>query len=165
MILTVLALVFVLSSLAACNSNGEGESTSSDALTENGATEGSTEETEYSGNTIGESEFVIFENESYTCPVIVSENATDAEKKIYNKLRDKLKSLTGTLVEFKTDFKAYNDAGDDRSAPAVLIGRTNYLSVKKSMTLVYCSGVIHAGCKTLYSNSGVLVFGSRPGKN
>ena len=126
MILTVLALVFVLSSLAACNSNGEGESTSSDAPTENGATEGSTEETEYSGNTIGESEFVIFENGSYTCPVIVSENATDAEKKIYNKLRDKLKSLTGTLVEFKTDFKAYNDAGDDRSAPAVLIGRTNY---------------------------------------
>ena len=124
--LTLFAFLLILSSLTACNNSGEGENTPTDAPTDSSATEGNTEPSKYSGNSIGESEFIIFDNGSYTCPIIVSENATDAEKKIYNKLRDKLKSLTGTLVEFKTDFKAYNDTGNDRSAPAVLIGRTNY---------------------------------------
>lgn len=70
--------------------------------------------------------FNIFSNGEYACHIVCSETATDLEKEIYTKLRDKLKSITGSFPKFYTDFIAYNDTGVDRKAPAILIGYTNY---------------------------------------
>jgi beta-lactamase superfamily II metal-dependent hydrolase len=96
---------------------------------------------EYSGNTIRDNEFVIFENGNYTCPIVLSESASEIEKEVYKKVRDKFKSITGKLAKFTTDFKAYNDSGDLREEPAILIGNTNYdESAKVYDELRYCEG-------------------------
>lgn len=69
---------------------------------------------------------VIFENGEYKFRVICPDKPSDIEKKVYNDIRAKLKGITGINPEFVTDFKAFNDTGEDRELPAILVGRTNY---------------------------------------
>lgn len=76
-------------------------------------------------------ELVIFENGKYNYKVILPDNPSDLEKKVYNNIRDKLKSITGVMPEFTTDFKPYNDDGSDRAKPAILIGETNFEESKQ----------------------------------
>lgn len=83
-------------------------------------TEASTEATS------AEDMFTIFENGAYTVDIIYPENATEAEKALYDKVRNKMKELTGVMPERITDFKAYNDDGSSRVNPAILVGKTNY---------------------------------------
>ena len=73
-----------------------------------------------------EEKLVIFENGEYKFRVVCPDKPSDIEKKVYNDIRAKLKSITGVNPEFVTDFKAFNDSGEDRELPAILVGRTNY---------------------------------------
>jgi beta-lactamase superfamily II metal-dependent hydrolase len=84
------------------------------------------------------SRFNIFFGDSYQCRIIVSDKADDVEKAIYNKIRDKLRSLTGKSVAIDTDFLAYNDAGENRKGPAILIGYTNYDESKQVYDELRC---------------------------
>ena len=84
------------------------------------------------------SRFNIFFGDSYQCRIIVSDKADDVEKAIYNKIRDKLRSLTGKSVAIDTDFLAYNDAGENRKEPAILIGYTNYDESKQVYDELRC---------------------------
>ena len=84
------------------------------------------------------SRFNIFFGDSYQCRIIVSDSADDVEKAIYNKIRDKLRALTGKSVAMDTDFLAYNDAGENRKGPAILIGYTNYDESKQVYDELRC---------------------------
>ena len=70
--------------------------------------------------------FSIFSNGAYNVRVIMPEGASSLEKEIYDQIRNKLRDITGIMPERMTDFKAYNDDGEARKQPAILVGNTNY---------------------------------------
>ena len=84
------------------------------------------------------SRFNIFFGESYQCRIIVSDNADEVEKDLYNKIREKLRALTGKTVAMDTDFLAFNDTGENRKEPAILIGYTNYDESKQVYDELRC---------------------------
>ena len=110
------ALICAVSMFFSCNSAGNTDST--DESGSEGATDGAVIDTT--------GRFSIFMNEEYVCRVICAEKPTDAERELYQKVRDRLKNSTKVMPERTTDFIAYNDTGEDRVKPAILVGRTNY---------------------------------------
>ncbi|MBP3333269.1 MAG: MBL fold metallo-hydrolase [Clostridia bacterium] len=108
----MLSLVFVFSlvSCGADKSEDEGPAESDTLNEQTGETDG----------------FSIFKNGEYSVRVIMPERATELEKSIYDKIRTKLREVTGVMPERMTDFKPYNDDGEARKGPAILIGNTNY---------------------------------------
>ena len=132
----VLALVMVASLFIACDNNtvdiqDSGESGSS-AEKGTGATDGKN-----TGNNTTDApgqqdeKITIFENGEYKCRIICPDKANAIEKKVYNDIREKLRNITGVNPEFVTDFQAYDDTGEDREKPAILIGKTNYKESKE----------------------------------
>lgn len=102
------------------------------------------------------SDMLLFENSAYTCNIICSDKATDEEKTIYNKIRNELKSITGIMPQYATDFVAYNEDGSKRNAPAILVGETNYEESREVYSeLHYSSGAIK-----LVDNKLVIAFSS-----
>ena len=127
----LLALVMSLSLLIACDNSTvdieDGSDTGSDAEKNTSDTDNKKPGTNGTDSSKPDKEkLVIFENGEYKFRVICPDKATDIEKKIYNDIREKLRDITGVNPEFVTDFQAYNDTGEDREKPAILIGRTNY---------------------------------------
>lgn len=84
------------------------------------------------------SKFNIFFGDSYKCRVIVSDTADETEKAVYNRIRDRLRNLTGQQIPITTDFLAFNDAGEDRKEPAILVGYTNYEESKQVYSELRC---------------------------
>ena len=151
-LIKILAIIAALASLVlltvACNE-------STDA---NDASDGQSESdksTEKAEAIVGD-ELIIFENGAYNCNIVCSDKATDIEKSIYNKLRNRFKTATGVAPAYTTDFKAYNDDGESRKEPAILIGETNYEESKEVYSeLNYGTGVIK-----LIGNKLVVAFPS-----
>jgi beta-lactamase superfamily II metal-dependent hydrolase len=108
--------------LFSCNT-GAGEVENTDG--------GSTEGTNGSVEIDITGRFSIFMNEEYVCRVVCPDKPTDAEREIYQNVRDRLKNATKVTPEMFTDFKAYNDTGEERAKPAILVGRTNYEESKQ----------------------------------
>ena len=149
--LLLIALMIALSAVA-CN-----DETSTDE-TDGSDTNGSAQSTDDNGfaEAIVGDEFVIFENGKYNCNIICSDNASDLDKSIYTKIRNRFKYATGVTPAYATDFLAYNDSGESREAPAILIGSTNYEESKQVYSeLDYGTGVIK-----LVGNKLVIAFPS-----
>jgi hypothetical protein len=124
----LLALIMTALAMFACdNGNTDVQDGSGDASGNGTATDDKKPGTNGSEGSKDEAEkLVIFENGEYKFRVICPDKPSDIEKKVYNDIRAKLKGITGINPEFVTDFKAFNDAGEDRELPAILVGRTNY---------------------------------------
>ena len=120
-LICMVALICAMSMFFSCNDAGNGD------LPEESGSEGATEGAVI--DTTGR--FSIFMNEEYVCRVICAEQPTDAERELYQKVRDRLKNSTKVMPERTTDFKAYNDTGEERAKPAILVGRTNYEESKQ----------------------------------
>ena len=121
----ILLVITLVLSFVACNGAGGDGQTDSQNATEDGATDGNKTEVDTTGK------FSIFMNEEYVCRVICPDNPTDAERSIYQNVRERLKLATKVNPEMVTDFKAYNDTGADREKPAILVGKTNYEESKQ----------------------------------
>lgn len=152
-LIKILALIAALASLVifavACNDDTNASTDASDGQTEDNKS------TEKAEAIVGD-ELIIFENGVYNCNIICSDKATDIEKSIYNKIRNRLKTATGVAPTYTTDFKAYNDDGESRKEPAILIGETNYEESKEVYSeLNYGTGVIK-----LIGNKLVIAFPS-----
>ncbi len=141
--LLILSLVFLF---ASCTDNN-----STDAQTDDAAESGGENEVE-----VLASDFSIFKDGAYTVRVILPEAATDIEKDIYDKVRNKLRDVTGIMPERVSDFKAYNDDGESRKEPAILVGDTNYDESQQ----VYASLGYTESRMTLVGNKLVLAFSS-----
>jgi len=113
----ILALSFFVSLVACSDKSGESE-------TVGGSGESETE-------SLREGYFSIFSDGEYLVNVIYPERASEAEKAVYKRIKTGLAELTGVTPQRVTDFKAYNDDGSSRLAPAILIGNTNYDESKK----------------------------------
>ena len=107
-------MITLVLSFVACNGEGGDGQTDSQNATEDGATEGNKTEVDTTGR------FSIFMNEEYVCRVICPDKPTDAERSIYQGVRERLKLATKINPEMVTDFKAYNDTGFSLSAPVSL---------------------------------------------
>ena len=122
--LTCILIALMFTVLAACNSSTD---VPSDEQNPSAEASSSQQDTESSDNISGDlNNLSIFSDGKYNCNIICSEAATDIEKDLYNKIRDKLKSITGVLPKYCTDFRPYNDSGEERAKPAILVGYTNY---------------------------------------
>ena len=124
-IICLIAILLTVTMLFACNCAGGDGQTDSQNATENGATEGNKTEVDTTGK------FSIFMNNEYVCRVICPDKPTDAERSIYQNVRERLKLATKVNPGMVTDFKAYNDTGADREKPAILVGKTNYEESKQ----------------------------------
>lgn len=126
----ILALAMTALALFACDNGNTDIQDGSEDATGNGnstATDDKKPGTDGTDKPKDEEEkLVIFENGEYKFRVVCPDKPSDIEKKVYNDIRAKLKSITGVNPEFVTDFKAFNDSGEDRELPAILVGRTNY---------------------------------------
>lgn len=111
----ILLMITLVLSFVACNGEGGDGQTDSQNATEDGATDGNKTEVDTTGK------FSIFMNEEYVCRVICPDKPTDAERSIYQGVRERLKLATKINPEMVTDFKAYNDTGADREKPAILL--------------------------------------------
>ena len=120
-LICLVALICAASMLFSCNNAGNGDGT--DESGGEGATDGAVIDTT--------GRFSIFMNEEYVCRVICAEKPTDAERELYQKVRDRLKNATKVMPERATDFMSYNDTGEDRAKPAILVGKTNYEESKQ----------------------------------
>ena len=153
-ILKILALIAALAALCAficaCNDLSDTQDSQTDQPSED-----ATDNPKLPDAIVG-NEFIIFENGVYNCNIVCSDTASDAEKDIYNQLRNKLKSLTGVNPTFTTDFVAFNDTGANRETPAILIGETNFEESRGVYSeLNYGTGVIE-----LVGNKLVVAFPS-----
>lgn len=101
-------------------------------------------------------EMIIFDNGVYNVNIVCADNANDVEREIYNRIRKKLQSFTGVSPAFTTDFLAYNDTGESRKAPAILIGATNYTE----STETYSELNYGTGTMKFVGNKLVLAFSS-----
>ena len=126
----ILALIMTALALFACdNGNTDMQDGSEDATGNGNGTAADDKKPGTDGTDKPKDEeekLVIFENGEYKFRVVCPDKPSDIEKKVYNDIRAKLKSITGVNPEFVTDFKAFNDSGEDRELPAILVGRTNY---------------------------------------
>ena len=127
----LLALIFSASAFFACdNGNPTSTDSTSSGSTDSNGTSADTSKPTDNGSTDNPDkeadEIVIFENGEYKVRVICPDSASEMEKKVYNDVRNKLKSITGVMPAYETDFKAYDDDGSKRAGPAILIGETNY---------------------------------------
>lgn len=145
------ALLLLLIPLASC----DGEEEATEGASETEQTEAPTDAPAVPEAIVG-NELIIFENGAYNIRIVCSDSATDLEKQIYNKLRNKLKTITGVNPEFTTDFLAFNDSGEERKAPAILIGKTNY----DESEAVYDDLNYSMGIMRLEGNKLVLAFSS-----
>lgn len=120
-ILILFAVLFCLVlTLIACNGGADqGNADVTDSTS--GETEKATADPEAM-----KGKFPIFLEGEYVCNVVCPESGTEYEKEIYRKIRERLKTVTGVMPSMTTDFLAYNDTGESRSEPAILVGRTNY---------------------------------------
>lgn len=148
-----LALMLFLLPLAACN--GEEEATELGSESEQTDTPTDAPAPVLPEAIVGD-QLIIFENGAYNCDIVCGDGASDFEKQIYNKLRNELKTLTGKTPEFTTDFLAFNDSGESRKAPAILIGDTNY----DESRAVYSELNYSTGIMRLEGNKLVLAFSS-----
>ena len=114
----LLAIVFILAFACVACSDSDEKQDASNSETVSDATDAEVVDKD--------GKYTIFENGEYVARIVFPENATEAEKALYDKVRNKMKELTGVMPERITDFKAYNDDGADRAKPAILIGKTNY---------------------------------------
>lgn len=143
------ALLLLLIPLASC----DGEEEATEGASETEQTEAPTDAPAVPEAIVG-NELIIFENGAYNIRIVCSDAATDFEKQIYNEIRSKLRTLTGVNPEFSTDFLAFNDSGEERKAPAILIGRTNY----DESAAVYGELNYGTGIMRLEGNKLVLAF-------
>lgn len=121
-----LFLIFVLSFavcslvlLASCNG---GEPTATDGATDGGSEETTQKPTEQIKVDDGINR--IFADGEIACEFVRGENATDAEKQVYNALRDKVAEITGTRPRLNTDFLALGESYDPDEF-AILVGKTD----------------------------------------
>ena len=121
-LISILVLCCLLGTLVACNKTPE-DDTPTDAIGESDA------QTDVPVDTTGR--FSIFMNGEYVCRVVCPDQPSDAEQEIYKKVRERLKSATDVMPERVTDFKAFNDTGEERAKPAILVGKTNYEESKQ----------------------------------
>lgn len=154
-------ILCLIITLAACNNDQENKDTSGATDATGDVTEKDTasQDIDKPDITIQGNTFTIFENGEYNCPIICAENASETEKALYNKIRNKLKDITGVLPPFATDFKAYNDDGSSRQRSAILIGNTNYTESKQ----VYNSLEFGSTMLKMVSNKLVISFTSTNG--
>lgn len=145
-LLLITVLLFTVVLCASCGKDGEAEP----------------ETTEDDSSAIDtEGKYSIFANGEYCVKVVIPANATEAEKSMYNDLRNKLRQITDVDFEAVTDFKAYNDDGVARKEPAILIGNTNYDESKEVYdTLGYAQSKLE-----IIGNKMVLAFSSQEDAN
>lgn len=128
--LSRISILFLALCLLCCLSitfascNGTPEQSATDAPTGD-ATEDGTEKITADPEQM-KGKFSVYLEGEYVCRVVSPEKTTELEKDMYKKIRERLKTITGKLPPITTDFLAYNDTGESRSEPAILIGKTNY---------------------------------------
>lgn len=153
-LITILALLLTLVlAIVSCNENQS--SNEPNTPTERPTSE-ATDTQPPSPEVFVGNDMLLFENGAYTCNIICGDKATAEEKEIYNMIRDKLKSITGVMPSYKTDFVSYNDTLDSRQAPAILIGETNYEESRE----VYDELHYGSGSIKLVNNKLVIAFSS-----
>lgn len=162
-LILILILACFIFAFASCNEDEEqAEPTDTGVDTGTGdATEGAEDGTEAptSKPEPTEGKYPIYLGGEYVCKAVYPEKATEVEKDIYKKVRERFKNFTGELPSINTDFLAYNDTGESRSEPAILVGKTNYEESKQVYeTLSYGESKIE-----IVGNKLVIAFSSDMG--
>lgn len=115
----MLAMIMVLSMLAACAKDSVGSESGSDSESNNET------DTEYIPE---EGVLTLFAAGAYRAKVIRSDSASQLDKDFYNQLRNVLKKRVGEMPAIDTDFVANGEEKYD--GPAILVGETNYTESK-----------------------------------
>ena len=128
--------------------------TSLESDTESGTNQESSSETTETNTEIDESILSIFLNDTYNVQIMRAELASTLEKKIYNQIRELLKTQTGTRPSLKTDFVGIGK--EPYNGPAILIGETSYQESQD----VYKNLKGNEAVATLVGNKYVIAFSS-----
>lgn len=115
----MLAMITVLSMLAACAKDSGSSESGSDSESNNET------DTEYIPE---EGVLTLFAAGAYRAKVIRSDSASQLDKDFYNQLRNVLKRRVGEMPAIDTDFVANGEEKYD--GPAILVGETNYTESK-----------------------------------
>ena len=115
----LLAMITVLSMLAACANDTSGSESGSDSESVNET------DTEYIPE---EGVLTLFAAGAYRAKVIRSDSASQLEMDFYNQLRKILKNRVGEMPAIDTDFVANGEEKYD--GPAILVGETKYTESK-----------------------------------
>lgn len=150
--LILIFLACLICSLISCNG---GESQTDEVLNTENTEEGGSEKATVDPESM-KNKFSIFLDGEYLCKVVYPERATAVEKELYNKVRERLKTKTGKLPAMTTDFLAYNDTGESRDEPAILVGKTNY----KESEQVYADLAYGEARIEIVGNKLVIAFSS-----
>ena len=146
----LLAMITVLSMLAACANDSSVSESGSDSESVNET------DTEYIPE---EGVLTIFAAGAYRAKVIRSDSASQLEMDFYNQLRKILKNRVGEMPAIDTDFVANGEEKYD--GPAILVGETKYTESKTAYSKL---GEGEASA-TYTGNKYVLAFANQDAAN